>query len=184
MVVDRVKALKIGPGADESSVVVPVIDRASQENITAAVERGVKDGGAVLTGGGVPTGDGFDRGTYVQPTVITKVEPDAFVACEEIFGPVLSIIPARDFDEAVDIANGVEYGLSAGVFTRNLNSALDFANRIQAGIVKINGETAGVEPQVPFGGMKASSSGSREQGKAAIEFFTETKTIYMDRSAT
>ena len=184
MVVDRVKALKIGPGADESSVIVPVIDRASQENITAAVERGVKDGGAVLTGGGVPTGDGFDRGTYVQPTVITKVEPDAFVACEEIFGPVLSIIPARDFDEAVDIANGVEYGLSAGVFTRNLNSALDFANRIQAGIVKINGETAGVEPQVPFGGMKASSSGSREQGKAAIEFFTETKTIYMDRSAT
>ena len=126
----------------------------------------------------------FDSGTYVEPTVITKVAPDAFVACEEIFGPVLSLISAADSEEALNIANAVEYGLSAGIFTRNLNSVLDFADRIEAGIVKINGETAGVEPQVPFGGMKASSSGDREQGKAAIEFFTDTKTVYVDRSAT
>ena len=126
----------------------------------------------------------FDSGTYVEPTVITKVAPDAFVACEEIFGPVLSLISAADSEEALKIANAVEYGLSAGIFTRNLNSVLDFADRIEAGIVKINGETAGVEPQVPFGGMKASSSGDREQGKAAIEFFTDTKTVYVDRSAT
>lgn len=184
LVVDKTKALKIGPGADADSIVVPVIDQASKDNIKAAVERGVRDGGNVLFGGGVPTGKIFDRGTYVQPTVITKVAPDAFVACEEIFGPVLSIIPARDYDEALQIANSVEYGLSAGVFTRSLNSAMDFANRIEAGIVKINGETAGVEPQVPFGGMKSSSTGNREQGKAAIEFFTQMKTIYMDRSAT
>jgi aldehyde dehydrogenase (NAD+) len=183
-VVEKVKALKIGAGADEAAIVVPAIDEASRENIKAAVERGVNDGGNVLAGGGVPSGNGFDKGTFVEPTVITKVAPDAFVACEEIFGPVLSIIPARDYEEAIGIANGVEYGLSAGVFTRNLNSAMDFANQIQAGIVKINGETAGVEPQVPFGGMKSSSSGNREQGKAAIEFFTHQKTIYMDRSAT
>ena len=126
----------------------------------------------------------FDSGTYVEPTVITKVAPDAFVACEEIFGPVLSLISAAASEEALNIANAVEYGLSAGIFTRNLNSVLDFADRIEAGIVKINGETAGVEPQVPFGGMKASSSGDREQGKAAIEFFTDTKTVYVDRSAT
>ena len=126
----------------------------------------------------------FDSGTYVEPTVITKVAPDAFVACEEIFGRVLSLISAADSEEALNIANAVEYGLSAGIFTRNLNSVLDFADRIEAGIVKINGETAGVEPQVPFGGMKASSSGDREQGKAAIEFFTDTKTVYVDRSAT
>jgi len=184
LVVDRVNRLKIGPGADPDAIVVPVIDEASRANIRAAIERGVNDGGVVLAGGGVPSGNGFEKGTFVQPTVISKVAPDAFVACEEIFGPVLSIIPARDVDEALEIANGVEYGLSAGIFTRSLNSAMDFANRMEAGIVKINGETAGVEPQVPFGGMKASSSGSREQGKAAIEFFTETKTIYMDRSAT
>ncbi len=184
LVVDKTKALKIGDGLEEDSIIVPVIDEASRENIKAAVEKGVNDGGNVLTGGGVPSGNGFDKGTFVEPTVITKVAPDAFVACEEIFGPVLSMIPARDYEEAIEIANGVEYGLSAGVFTRNLNSAMDFANRIEAGIVKINGETAGVEPQVPFGGMKSSSTGNREQGKAAIEFFTQTKTIYMDRSAT
>jgi aldehyde dehydrogenase (NAD+) len=184
MVVDRVNKLKIGPGSDPASVIVPVIDEASRQNIAAAVQKGLEEGGTVLAGGGVPKGNGFDRGTFVQPTVMSKVRPDSFVACEEIFGPVLSIIPARDADEAIEIANSVPYGLSAGIFTRNLNSVLDFANRIEAGIVKVNGETAGVEPQVPFGGMKASSSGSREQGKAAIEFFTETKTIYVDRSKT
>lgn len=184
LVVEKTKALKIGPGSDPDAIVVPVIDQASKDNIKAAVEQGVKDGGNVLTGGGVPSGNGFDNGTFVEPTVITKVAPDAFVACEEIFGPVLSLIPARDYEDALQIANSVEYGLSAGIFTRNLNSAMDFANRIEAGVVKINGETAGLEPQVPFGGMKSSSSGNREQGKAAIEFFTQTKTIYMDRSAT
>jgi aldehyde dehydrogenase (NAD+) len=184
LVVDKVKALKIGPGSDPNAIVVPVIDQASKDNIKAAIERGIHDGGSVLSGGGVPKGNGFDKGTFVEPTVITKVAPDAFVACEEIFGPVLSLIPARDYEEALQIANGVEFGLSAGIFTRNLNSAMDFANRIESGVVKINGETAGLEPQVPFGGMKASSSGNREQGKAAIEFFTQTKTIYMDRSAT
>ena len=184
MVVDRVNKLKLGPGSDPASIVVPVIDEASRQNVVSAVKRGQEDGGIVLTGGGVPSGNGFDKGTFVQPAVLSKVRPDAFIACEEIFGPVLTIIPARDADEAIEIANSVPYGLSAGIFTRNLNSSLDFANRIEAGIVKVNGETAGVEPQVPFGGMKASSSGSREQGKAAIEFFTETKTIYVDRSRT
>jgi aldehyde dehydrogenase (NAD+) len=184
LVVDKVNKLKVGPGSDPASIVVPVIDEASRQNIVEAVQRGQAEGGVVLTGGGIPKGDGFDRGSYVQPTVMSKVRPDAFVACEEIFGPVLTIIPSRNADEAIEIANNVAYGLSAGIFTRNLNAVLDFASRIEAGIVKVNGETAGVEPQVPFGGMKASSSGSREQGKAAIEFFTETKTIYVDRSRT
>jgi len=184
LVVEKTMALKIGPGVDADSVVVPVIDQVSKDNIKSIIDRGVADGGTVLTGGGAPTGPEYDSGTFVEPTVITKVEPDAFVACEEIFGPVLSIIPAANADDALEIANSVEYGLSAGIFTRNLNSVLDFADRIEAGIVKINGETAGVEPQVPFGGMKASSTGNREQGKAAIEFFTQSKTIYVDRSAT
>lgn len=184
LLLEKVKKLKVGPGSDAASVIVPVIDEGSRDNVIAAVKRGHEEGGVVLTGGGIPKGDGLDRGTYVQPTVLSKVRPDAFVACEEIFGPVLTIIPARNADEGIEIANSVVYGLSAGIFTRNLNSALDFANRIEAGIVKVNGETAGVEPQVPFGGMKASSSGSREQGKAAIEFFTEMKTIYVDRSRT
>ena len=183
LVVDKVKALKIGPGAEADSVVVPVIDDQSRENIVSAVARGVQDGANVLAGGDVPSADQYANGHYIEPTVLSKVSPNDFVACEEIFGPVLGIIPAADADEAIDVANDVRYGLSAGIFTRNLNAALTFADRIEAGIVKVNGETAGVEPQVPFGGMKQSSSGSREQGKAAIEFFTETKTIYVNRSA-
>ena len=183
LVVEKTESLAVGPGAEEASVVVPVIDEASRQNIVQSVDRGVSDGGNVLTGGGVPSGSAYDGGTYVQPTVLSKVSPNDFVACEEIFGPVLGIIPAADIDDAIDIANDVRYGLSAGIFTRNLNAAMQFADRIEAGIVKVNGETAGVEPQVPFGGMKSSSSGSREQGKAAIEFFTETKTIYVNQSA-
>ena len=183
LVVDKVNALKVGPGEDADAVVVPVIDAASRDNIVSAVARGVEDGANVLAGGATPSGDDYANGHYVEPTVLSKVSPNDFVACEEIFGPVLGIIPALDADEAIEIANDVRYGLSAGIFTRNLNSALTFADRIEAGIVKVNGETAGVEPQVPFGGMKQSSSGSREQGKAAMEFFTETKTIYVNRSA-
>jgi len=184
LVVEKTNALKIGPGSDASAIIVPVIDQASKDNITMMIARGVADGGSVLAGGGVPNGSLFDKGTFVEPTVINNVAANAYVACEEIFGPVLSILPASDAEDALNIANSVEYGLSAGIFTRDLNSVLDFADRIESGVVKINGETAGLEPQVPFGGMKASSSGDREQGKAAIEFFTQTKTIYVDRSAT
>jgi alpha-ketoglutaric semialdehyde dehydrogenase len=184
LVVEKTNALKIGAGADPQSIIVPVIDQASKDNIASMIARGVADGGSILAGGGVPSGAGFDKGTYVEPTVINNVASDAFVACEEIFGPVLSILPAANAEDALNIANSVEYGLSAGIFTKDLNSVLDFADRIEAGVVKINGETAGLEPQVPFGGMKSSSSGDREQGKAAIEFFTQTKTIYVDRSAT
>ena len=184
LIVEKTNALKIGPGADADSIIVPVIDQASKDNITSMIARGVADGGSVLAGGGVPSGSLFDNGTFVEPTIINNVAADAYVACEEIFGPVLSILPAGDAEDALNIANSVDYGLSAGIFTRDLNSVLDFADRIESGVVKINGETAGLEPQVPFGGMKASSSGDREQGKAAIEFFTQTKTIYVDRSAT
>ncbi|NQW19532.1 MAG: aldehyde dehydrogenase family protein [Chloroflexi bacterium] len=183
LVVEKTNALKIGPGSDPSSIIVPVIDQASKDNIASMIARGVADGGRILAGGGIPTGGVFNNGTFVEPTVINNVAANAYVACEEIFGPVLSIIPAANAEDALNIANSVEYGLSAGIFTKDLNSVLDFADRIEAGVVKINGETAGLEPQVPFGGMKASSSGDREQGKAAIEFFTQTKTIYVDRSA-
>ena len=184
IVVEKTNALKIGHGSDPDSIIVPVIDQASKDNIASMIARGVADGGSVLAGGGVPSGSTFDGGTFVEPTVINNVAADAYVACEEIFGPVLSILPAADAEDALNVANSVDYGLSAGIFTRDLNSVLDFADRIEAGIVKINGETAGLEPQVPFGGMKSSSSGDREQGKAAIEFFTQSKTIYVDRSAT
>ncbi|NCO36914.1 MAG: aldehyde dehydrogenase family protein [Armatimonadetes bacterium] len=134
----------------------------------------------LLTGGGVPQGDPYDKGFYIEPTVFANVNPDMIIAQDEIFGPVLSVLSARDLDDALKIANGIRYGLSASIFTRNINAAMEFARRIDAGLVRINGETAGVEPQAPFGGMKASSSHSREQGQSAKEFYTEIKTIYLD----
>ena len=125
--------------------------------------------------------DDLGEGYYVKPTVISDVGPDSRVVREEIFGPVAALLPAGSYDEAVQLANDTQYGLSASVFTNDLTRALRFADEIHAGVVKVNQESAGIEFQVPFGGMQDSSSGSREQGKAAREFFTQWKTVYMDR---
>ena len=134
----------------------------------------------MLCGGTIP--DNFKAGFYVLPAVLDNVKPDSKIAQEEVFGPVLALIKADDANHALEIMNGVQYGLSASVFTRNLDAAFDFADRAQAGMIRINGETAGVEPQAPFGGMKASSSFSREQGLAARDFYTQIKTISVDRA--
>ena len=162
----------------------PAIDKSSLDNIENMINKATKDGAKIIHGGNKISGGIFEKGNFIEPTILSNVEYDSFIACEEVFGPVLSVIKAKDYDEAIDIANSVQYGLSASIFTKNLNLSMDFAERIEAGVIKINGETAGLEPQVPFGGLKSSSSGNREQGKAAIEFFTNTKTIYVDRSAT
>ena len=184
LLVEKTKSLIIGPGIDEKSIVVPVIDKHSLDNIENMINKAIKDGAEIIHGGSKINEGFFDKGNFIQPTILSNVEHDSFIACEEVFGPVLSIISAKDYDEAIEIANSVQYGLSAAIFTKSLNLSMDFAERIEAGVIKINGETAGLEPQVPFGGLKSSSSGNREQGKAAIEFFTNTKTIYVDRSAT
>ncbi len=118
----------------------------------------------------------------MRPTVVTDVDEQARVAREEIFGPVAVLMPAKTYADAIRLANDTPFGLSASVFTRSLDKALRFARDIQAGVVKVNQETAGLEFHVPFGGVKDSSSGSREQGKAAREFFTQWKTVYMDPS--
>jgi aldehyde dehydrogenase (NAD+) len=116
----------------------------------------------------------------VAPTVFDRVRPDMKIAQEEIFGPVVAVLEARDFDEAVALANDTRFGLSASVVTRDLGLAMRFIREIEAGIVHVNSQTAGAEPQVPFGGFKGSSSGSREQGKVARDFFTQIKTVYLD----
>jgi acyl-CoA reductase-like NAD-dependent aldehyde dehydrogenase len=134
------------------------------------------EGLTVLAGGDAAPGDGW----FVRPTLFDGVEPSATLAQEEVFGPVAAVMAAGDLEEALAIANDVEYGLSATVFTRDLATAFAFARDIDAGVVHINCETTGSEPQVPFGGVKASSSHSREQGKAAAEFFTRIKTVYLD----
>ncbi len=181
---DRLVALiegwKLGDPLDTATRVGPVVSRDQMETVTGYLDAGVQEGGRVLTGGKRATnlGDGY----YIQPTVITDLSRDSTVAREEIFGPVAAIVPATSYDEAVTLANDTPYGLTSSLFTTDLSRALQFAQEIHTGVVKVNQESAGLEYHVPFGGMKESSSGSREQGKAAREFFTQWKTVYLDPS--
>jgi alpha-ketoglutaric semialdehyde dehydrogenase len=179
--VAKTKALKIGPGTDETTFLPPVVSEEQQRSILEAIDRG-KGEARLLYGGSVPAGEDYTHGHYVEPAIFDDVPPDSTLAREEIFGPVLAILRARDWDEAIAIANDASYGLSASLFTRDLNNVLEYAQRIEAGVVKVNSETAGIEPQVPFGGMKDSSSHSREQGRAAMEFYTSIKSVYIDRA--
>jgi aldehyde dehydrogenase (NAD+) len=181
--VEKVKTLKIGTGTDADAYFGPVVNDGQMQTILDYIQRGKNEGAKLLCGGERLKGGIYDKGYYIAPTVFGDVHPKMTIAQEEIFGPVLAIIPVKDFDEAMKVANDVQFGLSASLFTRNLNRALDYVQQIEAGLIRVNGETAGVEPQAPFGGMKGSSSYSREQGQAAKEFFTQVKTVYLDRSA-
>jgi len=181
--VEKVKALKIGPGTDPDAYFGPVVSEGQMLSILEYIARGKTEGAKLLCGGERLKGGICDKGYYVAPTVFGEVHPKMTIAQEEIFGPVLAIIRVKDFDEAIQVGNDVQFGLSASLFTRNLNRALDYVQQIEAGLIRVNGETAGVEPQAPFGGMKGSSSYSREQGQAAKEFFTQVKTVYLDRAA-
>jgi aldehyde dehydrogenase (NAD+) len=170
---------KLGDPLAEDTRVGPLVSADQLETVTEYLSIGNREGASVLAGGGRATdlGDGY----YVRPTVLANVEPNSRVVREEIFGPVAAVLTADSYDQAVALANDTRYGLSASVFTNDLTRALRFADDIHAGVVKINQESAGIEFQVPFGGMQDSSSGSREQGKAAREFFTQWKTVYVDR---
>ena len=183
ILVSKIASLKVGDGLDPNNIVVPIIDKKSLSNIEKKIDQAKSDGCNLIFGGNILKEAPFKNGNFVEPTLFSDVDPNSMIATEEIFGPVLALINSKNYEDSIKIANQTSYGLSAGIFTSNLNLAMEFANNINAGIVKINGETAGVEPQVPFGGMKESSSGAREQGKAAVEFFTQTKTVYIERSA-
>jgi len=137
-------------------------------------------GASVLMGGARLTESPFADGYYFSPTIMTGVAADAPLAQEEIFGPVLAVLPARDLDEALRLANGAPYGLSVSLFTRDLNAVLSYLPAIDCGMVRVNGDTTGVDPHAPFGGMRGSSSHSREQGPAAMEFFTDLKTVQIN----
>ncbi len=170
----QVDGLILGPVTDPAAVVGPVISAASRDRIRAAVSAAK---GEVISGGGNGEGAAFEHGFFVTPTVVRGVDPGAPLAQEELFGPVLAVLSVDGLDEALAVANQSRYGLSASLFTRDIGAALKYIQRIDVGLVRINGDTTGVDPHAPFGGMKGSSSGSREQGTAAREFYTETKTI-------
>jgi aldehyde dehydrogenase (NAD+) len=174
--VARVQSVRVGPGIEQESWMGPLVSQERRDAVLDYVRIGEREGATLLTGGGTLEGNGH----YVAPTVFADVRPDMRIAQEEIFGPVVGVIRAASLDDAIDIANGIKYGLSASIVTRNIATAYHFIRGIEAGIVHVNSETAGAEPHVPFGGMKESSSFSREQGRAAMDFFTQTRTVYLD----
>jgi aldehyde dehydrogenase (NAD+) len=140
-----------------------------------------KEDGAELEYGGRALKDGrLAKGYFVEPTIFDRVEPNMRIAQEEIFGPVLSVLRVKDFDEAMDVANGVRYGLSSSIFTADASKVFQFIDRIETGVTHINSPTVGGEAQVPFGGVKASGIGERELGSRALEFYTELKVVCVD----
>ena len=173
----QVKSLPLGPVTDPAAAIGPVISASSRDAIRKAVE---KSKGERLYVGEVPSSDGYARGFFLAPTIIREGNVESDLAQHELFGPVLAHFAADDLDQAITIANTTPYGLSASLFTRDMRSALKYIRRIEAGLVRVNGDTTGVDPHAPFGGMKGSSSGSREQGPAAREFYTEIKTVQIN----
>ena len=168
----------VGDPLDPDTAIGPLASEAQLQNVVGYLEQASADGGRFLAGGApltTPSG-----GYFVPPTVVAGLGPASRVVREEIFGPVAAMLPASGFEEALALANDTPYGLSASLFTRDLNHALAFAHEARAGVVKINQESAGLELHVPFGGQKQSSNGSREQGKVARDFFTSWKTVYVD----
>ena len=178
--VKRTGEVRVGDGLLPETQVGPVIDEKQLESILKYVEIGRNEGAKLAIGGQRLKGGVYDEGSFMSPAVFTGVTPSMRIAREEIFGPVLAVIKAKNLDEAIGIANDAEFGLSAGISTSNLATSLDFARRIEAGVVHVNNPTAGLELQLPFGGCKCSSSGYREMGKAAIDFYSLVKTVYVD----
>ena len=177
--VERTKKLKVGNGLEAGIDIGPAVDEAALQSILDYIEVGKKEAGAPLIGGNRLTGGAYDKGYFVEPTIFANVTEDMRIAKEEIFGPVLVVMRASSFEDAMRIANGSQYGLSASVQTSNISRVFDFVYGMEAGLLTINLPSAGVEYQLPFGGTKDSSFGPKEQGPAAFDFYSDYKTIYL-----
>jgi acyl-CoA reductase-like NAD-dependent aldehyde dehydrogenase len=175
----RTKALRIGDPRDPTTELGPAIDEKQLSTTLSYLQVGQDEGAKLVYGGERLTDDTCAHGFFSRPAIMTGVSPRSRLGQEEVFGPLLGVFEASDFDEAVRIANDVRFGLSASICTKDLSRALQYVDRAEAGMIMVNLPSAGVEYQIPFGGLKDSSSGWREQGPAAVEFFTESKTVYM-----
>lgn len=173
--VAKARSLKLGvqAGCDLG----PVINRRQQQSILDAIERARNNGGRVLCGGTAPTDPDLAKGCYVEPTVIDGLDADADLSCREIFGPVTTLHPVDDLEEALRLANATEYGLTAAIHTRSIDRAMWFVQRVRAGVANVNLGTFGSEPHMPFGGFGSSGNGTREPGIEALDVYSELKNI-------
>jgi alpha-ketoglutaric semialdehyde dehydrogenase len=174
--------LRLGVGWDDETDVGPVINKPSLDKIHAYTKIGQDEGAKLLTGGEAASGNGLDKGFYYRPTIFGDVDPGMRIAQEEIFGPTTALIRVRDFDEAIRVSNGIKFGLSSSIYTRDVNKAFRAMRDLAAGITYINAGTIGAEVHLPFGGTKDTGNGHREAGQAALDVFTEWKSIYVDYS--
>jgi aldehyde dehydrogenase (NAD+) len=182
--VAHARALKVGNGLKAGIEMGPAVSSAQLDSNLSYVLQAVRDGAQLLSGGHRLTDGEYAHGFFMEPTVLGDVKPGMRIACEEVFGPVVALIVVDHFEEALAVANGVDLGLSASLVTRDLKQAMVYAERIEAGVVKINQISTGLALQAPFGGVKKSSTDSfREQGIEAVDFYTRIKTIYLDYSA-
>jgi len=180
--VERAEALRVGDGLDARTNMGPVINEQQLNTVMKYVEIGKNEGARLATGGHrLDTGD-YARGWFHEPTIFTDCDPKMRICQEEIFGPVVSVIPFESFEQGLEIANGVDYGLSAAIYTRNVNNAFRAQRDLETGIVYINAPTIGAETHLPFGGIKNTGNGHRESGDAALDFYSEWKTVYIDYS--
>jgi acyl-CoA reductase-like NAD-dependent aldehyde dehydrogenase len=180
--VDAAERLRLGPGWEDETDVGPVINKSALEKIDSYTQIGRDEGAKLLTGGEIAGGNGLGNGFFYRPTIFADAQPGMRIAQEEIFGPTTALIRVRDFDEAIRVANGVEFGLSSSIFTGDVNRAFRAMRDLETGITYINAGTIGAEVHLPFGGTKHTGNGHREAGQAALDVFTEWKAIYVDYS--
>lgn len=180
--IDRTKKLRVGFGLDPAVDVGPLINQQQLETVDGYVKVGQQEGAKLLLGGKVLTGGEYDKGYYYAPTIFGNVNYRMRIAQEEIFGPVVAIMPVSSYDEAVTVANSTEYGLSSAIYTQDIELAFRAVQDLETGITYVNAPTIGAEIQLPFGGVKATGNGHREAGTSAVKEFTEVKAIYVDYS--
>jgi aldehyde dehydrogenase (NAD+) len=177
--VSRASSMKVGPGIEPGVEMGPLVDARALGGVTEWVGKGRAEGANFCTGGARITESGLDRGLFFAPTVV-EAKPDMTISQEEIFGPVVGVIRVKSFDEAIETANSVRYGLTSTIFTRDINRVLRFAERAEAGIIHVNRPGVGGFSHAPFGGVKDSGYGGREVGDEVMSFYTETKVVYVN----
>ena len=180
--VERARAIRVGDGLDPAIQMGPLINRDALNKVNDYVQIGIQEGAKLLSGGHALTEGAFASGHFFEPTVFANVQPGMRIAQDEIFGPVVSVIPCDSFEAAIEIGNGVRYGLSASIYTQDVNRAFTAMREMETGIFYVNAPTIGAEIHLPFGGTKQTGNGHREAGVAALDTFSEWKSVYVDYS--
>jgi alpha-ketoglutaric semialdehyde dehydrogenase len=176
----RALSMRLGNGADPNTEMGPSADERQFKTVLGYIDIGREDGATLVCGGVRATGNGLDKGYFVRPTVFDQVTPDMRIAREEIFGPVLSVLRVKNFEEAMQVANDCDYGLSSSIFSNDAARIFRFVDEIETGMTHINSPTTGGEAHIPFGGIKGTGIGDREQGSTALDFYTDLKVVYVD----